>query len=59
MQEILLSHRTDLAIAEKADQTERAEAFLDHLGVVVGPAEQMFAAAIAAAKATAISFSVA
>ena len=35
MEEVFVADRADFAVAEEACQTDRSEAFLDHLGIVV------------------------
>lgn len=59
MEKILLPDRAYFAIAKEADETQGAEALLDHLSIVVGPAEQKFAASVATTKASAINRAVA
>ncbi len=51
MQEIPAADWPDFPIAEKAGQAQWSKPLLDHLRVVVGAAEQVLAAAIAAKKA--------
>src|SRR5438093_9945558 len=55
VQEILLTHRSDLAVAKEAGQTERTQSFLDVAGVVVRHSEQMLAASVATAQAAAVN----
>src|SRR5438876_680255 len=54
MKKVLLSHRADFAIAEKARQPERAKPLLDHARVMVGFAEKAPAPAVATAKTPAV-----
>src|SRR6516225_10037922 len=54
MQKTPLAYRADFAVAEEAGQAERAEALLDHLGVVIRAAEQVLAASVAAAETAAV-----
>lgn len=54
VQEIFITNGADFAVAEKADQSDGAEFFLDQGSVVARFAKEPFAAPIAAAQATAV-----
>src|ERR1700742_5144631 len=54
MEEVLLTDRPDLAIAEKAGQPHGSKLALDSLGVMVRRAKKVLAASIATAQAAAV-----
>src|SRR5947209_3229041 len=59
VEEVLFTNRTDFAVAEKTGEADRPEAILNAFGVVIGPAKEALAAAIATAQARTVNLRVA
>jgi hypothetical protein len=55
VQEVVSTHRADLAIAEEAGQSQGPKFLLHNAGIVVGHAEEVLAPAIATTQATTVN----
>ena len=54
MEEVFVADGADFAITEKARQANWSQALLDHLGIVIGPGKEVFAAPVTATEASAV-----
>jgi hypothetical protein len=53
VQKIFAAKRADFTVGEKSSDAQRPELFLHEAGIMAGPAEEVFAAAVATEQATA------